>query len=308
MRWIQAACMLTAATGVAACAQDQQPVVSSARPPALVETASVQPSVGTAVLRVYYLANEGFLVAGADGRVLVDALFGEGIPGYAVVPADLRIAIEQGTGAWGDVAVAMASHYHADHFDPAAVGRFLRANPRAVFVSTPQAIEALGRALEAEPELLARTRAVLPAPGAIERLEIHGIDITVLNLHHGVGRPPVENIGLVVTLGDLSFLHFGDTEAKMEDFEPYLDELEGTDLALLPFWFLASEWRAAMVRDIIQPHWIVAGHTPTATAPASHFARWRSHENLVEVMQTAFPEARIPRRSGEEYTFVTDDE
>jgi L-ascorbate metabolism protein UlaG (beta-lactamase superfamily) len=308
MKWIHAACILAAATAIAACAQGRLPTVASPPPPSLGEATTERPTIGAAELRLHYLGNEGFLVEGARGRVLVDALFGDGIAGYTVVPADLREQLEQGTGAWGDVAIAMASHDHPDHFDPAAVGRFLRGNPRAVFVSTPQAIEALGRTLESEPELLSRARAVLPAPGASERLEIHGVDIIVLNLHHGVRNPPVENIGLIVALGDLKFLHFGDTEAKMEDFEPYLEELEGTDLALLPFWFLASEWRAAMVRDVIRPQWIVAGHTPTQTAPASHFARWRSYQGLVEVMHTAFPQAHIPRRPAEVYNFGNADE
>jgi L-ascorbate metabolism protein UlaG (beta-lactamase superfamily) len=94
-------------------------------------------------LRVRYVGNEGFVVEGDGRRVAIDALFGEGIPGYAAAPAPLRAELERGTGEWGSVAVALATHHHGDHFDPAAVGRFLEANPEARFVSTPQAVERL---------------------------------------------------------------------------------------------------------------------------------------------------------------------
>jgi len=146
-------------------------------------------------------------------------------------------------------------------------------------------------------------RAVLPAEGTVEHMEFDGIELAVLNLHHGRRDPPVENLGLVITIGDQSFLHFGDTEAKMEEFEPYLDILRDTDLALLPFWFLSSEWRARMVRDLIQPRWIVVAHMPTPDAGDSYFGRWQSYDKLVRSIRSAFPEARFPARAGESYRF-----
>jgi len=270
-------------------------------------------------LEVLYLANEGFLIEAGGRRVLVDGLFGTGISGYPVVPPGIRSQLEAGVGEWADIHVAIATHYHGDHFDPESVIRFLEANPEAVFVSTPQTVERLTRRLTERsikeateqsknpgPErtaLLARVRAVLPAEGTVERIEFDGIELAVLNLHHGRRDPPVENLGLVITIGEQSFLHFGDTEAKMEEFEPYLDLLRDTDLALLPFWFLSSEWRARMVRDLIQPRWIVVAHMPTPEAGDSYFGRWQSYDNLVRSIRSAFPEARFPARTGESYRF-----
>lgn len=266
-------------------------------------------------LEVRYLANEGFLVEAWGRRVLVDGLFGTGISGYDAVPPEVRSQLERGAGSWGNIQVAIATHHHGDHFDPESVIRFLEANPEAVFVSTPQAVERLTRRLTRgateqskssnveRSELLARVRAVLPAEGAVERMEFDGIELVVLNLHHGRRDPPVENLGLVITIGDRSFIHFGDTEARLDEFEPYLDLLRDTDLALLPFWFLSSEWRARMVRDLIQPRWIVVAHMPTPEAGDSYFGRWQSYDNLVRSIRSAFPEARFPARTGESYRF-----
>ena len=260
---------------------------------------------------VRYLANEGFLLEAGGRRVLIDGLFGAGIGGYPAVPPELRAQLEAGTGAWGGIEVALASHFHGDHFAAGAVARFLESNPQAVFVSTPQAIQRLGAHLTAEDavagtnriRLLARVRSVLPVEGSTRRLEFDGIEIEIFNLHHGRREPPVENLGLIVSVEGIRFLHLGDTEAKLETFEPYLEKLRGVDVALLPFWFLSSEWRAEMVRDRIRPGSIVVAHLPEPDAPTSHFGRWNDYDDLVRSLGAAFPEARIPTAAGERIRF-----
>jgi L-ascorbate metabolism protein UlaG (beta-lactamase superfamily) len=297
--WLIPALIVAASFAATACVQGR---------PQNVDLGQTSPSADTATeIGVRYLANEGFLVEGGGRRILVDGLFGAGISGYPAVPPQVRSRLENGVDEWSNIQVAIATHHHGDHFDPDSVARFLEANPKAVFVSTPQAIDRLTAHLAGQwtspasiqTDLLARLRAVLPAEGSTERLEVAGIGIEVLNLHHGRRDPPVQNLGLVVTLGDQRFLHFGDTEAKMEEFEPYLDLLRDTDLALLPFWFLSSEWRAQMVRDLIQPHRIVVAHLPMPDADASYFGRWNSYDNLVRSITTAFPDARFPDQPGE---------
>lgn len=262
-------------------------------------------------LEVRYLANEGFLVEAAGRRVLIDGLFGDGIDGYPKVPADIRAQLERGAGEWRGIEVALATHFHGDHFDPVAVGRFLEANPEAIFVSTPQAIRRLNETLATQGQisgasrlaLLTRVRQPLPGAGTVQTLDLEGIKISALNLHHGLRTPPVENLGFVVTVGDERFIHFGDTEATIEDFDPYLDLLREPDLALLPFWFLTSEWRAEMVRERIRPRAIVVAHLPSPDAPASYFGRWGSYDELIRLIRAAFPEARIPTASGERWRF-----
>ncbi|MFQ5351382.1 MAG: MBL fold metallo-hydrolase, partial [Thermoanaerobaculia bacterium] len=87
-------------------------------------------------VQVIYLANEGFLLEAGETKVLVDALFGEGLRGYPVVPAPIRAELEGARGRFAGVDLILASHFHGDHFDAAAVARHLRANPGAVFLST----------------------------------------------------------------------------------------------------------------------------------------------------------------------------
>jgi L-ascorbate metabolism protein UlaG (beta-lactamase superfamily) len=265
-------------------------------PRARISAATARPAPSAAAspgLEVVYLANEGFLVRHGGRQVLIDALFGDGIPGYDAVSAELRQSLERGA-VWGEVPVALATHFHGDHFDPAAVGRFLDAHPAAIFVSTPQAKASFMQAVPDAARLGERFRAVLPDPGESEVFDVAGIRIEALNLHHGRREPPVENLGFIVTLGDRRFIHLGDTEAKQEDLAPYVERLAEPDVALLPFWFLASEWRIEWVRQELRPQRIVVAHLPTPQAPASYFARWRSYAELRATIETAFPDAWLP--------------
>lgn len=283
--------LLALALAVVACAQ------RPASPPVEAPRATPVSEPSGRALEVRYLANEGFLVRSGDQRVLIDGLFGDGIAGYPALPAEQLRALEAGADWAAGIRVGLASHHHGDHFDPAAVERFLIANPRAVFVSTPQAAESFRRA---NPDSAAaeRFQAVLPAPGEVEALDFDGVRITALNLHHGRRTPPVENLGFIVELAGGRVIHFGDTEAKMEDFEPYLHLLVEPEVALMPFWFLSSEWRAAMLRDLVRPRTLVVAHLPRKDAPVSYFARWRTYDALRATIEAAFPDAWIPEGPG----------
>jgi len=261
------------------------------------------PAIVADPLEVTYLANEGFLIETTGTRVLIDALFGAGLPGYPAVPAAVRSRLEGGEGEFAGVTVALATHFHGDHFDSGAVARFLTANQKAVFISTPQAAARFKSEVREAASLMPRFRRVLPVPGETESLNIGGVEVLAFNLHHGSRTPPVENLGLMVTLGGRSFLHLGDTEAKMEDFRPYLNLMHGVDVAILPFWFLTSEWRAEMVRDEIRPEAIVVAHLPKATAETGYFGRWQNYDNVVEMLLEAFPQAHILRRTGDRRRF-----
>lgn len=280
-----------------ACGRQQVATVAGSDSPSQARAASAA-QISADALTLRYLANEGFMVRKGEFGVLIDGLFSSGVIGYQTLPENLRESLESGADGGGAIQVALASHYHPDHFEPAAVGRFLTANPEAVFVSTPQAADSFRSTHPERADLQRRFHAVLPEPGTVVSLTFDGIRVDAINLHHGRRNPPVENLGFVVTIGDERFIHFGDTEAKMEDFEPYLNLLAEPDLALLPFWFLSSEWRAEMVRTLIRPGFIVCAHLPTPDAPASHFARWNSYSELRATIEDSFPEAWIPSRPG----------
>jgi hypothetical protein len=98
---------------------------------------AVQSPDPPAAVRLTYLANEGVMLSSARGRVLIDALFGDGLPDYAVVPHPLRDSLERAAGDYGGPALVLSTHAHRDHYDSAAVARYVANNPNAVVLEPP---------------------------------------------------------------------------------------------------------------------------------------------------------------------------
>jgi L-ascorbate metabolism protein UlaG (beta-lactamase superfamily) len=242
-------------------------------------------------VRVTYLANEGFLIEAGETKVLVDALFGAGLKNYQSVPPALRAELEEARDRFAGVDLVLASHSHADHFDPAAVARHMRANPGAAFLSTREAVarlrEELGEAADDH-----RIVAAYPDRGQAELQQFRDVQVRVLNLHHG--RNPIENLGLIIQLGGYELLHVGDTTAEASDLRPYAVPLGTVDVWLLPDWLMGdSDWEAARGRATGET-WLVNMHLAAATAPPDWFGSAASRPARIARIHESLPGAWIP--------------
>jgi L-ascorbate metabolism protein UlaG (beta-lactamase superfamily) len=92
-----------------------------------------------AELEITYLANEGVLIACGGQKVLVDALLRDSLDDYARHPPDVQEKLETGKPPFDGIVLALATHFHLDHWDAGAISRFLKNNSSALFVSTPEA-------------------------------------------------------------------------------------------------------------------------------------------------------------------------
>lgn len=255
-------------------------------------------------IRVQYLANEGFLIEGGGKKILIDALFGDGLSGYPAVPKGMREALESAQAPFDKVDLILATHYHGDHFNASAVARHLRANPSTRFLSTPQAVDRVMRQVVGESQVLERLEGIYPDRGETPTKTLGAVEVTLLRLHHGFGhRPPVQNLGFLIRLGDFQILHIGDTEATVNDFEPFGLTSRNIDLALLPSWFLTyPKWKEA-IREQIQPQRIGVMHMALPSAPSSFFGPDGSYQSRLAEIRQAFPKAIVFLESGTEVRY-----
>ncbi len=210
---------------------------------AVVETGGYQPAGEPTV---EYLANEGVLLTAGDASVVIDGLFGDGLPEYPVVPPARRDSLEGAVGRFGDIDLVLVTHLHADHFDPAAIARHLEANSTAVLVAPGDAIDALGEEIDVSGRFGDRVQPLAVAPGERARLDVGGIVVEALGLAHaGIGH-----VGYLVALPGLIVLHLGDAEPAAADLAPLLADREAPDVALLPFWILTGSGGAATAEAI----------------------------------------------------------
>jgi L-ascorbate metabolism protein UlaG (beta-lactamase superfamily) len=212
-------------------------------------------------LEVTYLANEGFMIAGGGRKVLIDALFGKGLNGYAVVSPAQRELLEQARAPFAEVDAVFATHFHDDHFNAESVLAHLTHNPQAFFFSTNQAADKLKARGKFE-AVKTRVVAALPKEGARIHTGHRGLGVQFLNIHHGRSRP-VENLGFIIEITGKRILHIGDSEAEPAVFQKYEIVKDRIDVAFLPFWyFLSNDFKRA-VREQIQPRHIVVMHIET---------------------------------------------
>lgn len=249
-------------------------------------------------IELRYLGNEGFLISAGETKVLVDALYGDGLDGYPVVPSGVRRRAEAAAGEFSGVDVVLASHRHADHFDAPAVARHLAANPGALFASSEEAARLLR---EHAPELAEqRIRGFWPAEGERATFETEGIRVSAIRMHHG--RAPAQNVGFLVEIGGLSLLHVGDSEVSPEEVGSLPLAEDEVDVLMVPFWYLSSAQRRPALEALGARH-VVAMHLPAADAPPEYFGRAGSLEGLVSALEEARPDAWIPRATLEARTF-----
>lgn len=253
-------------------------------------------------LEVHYLANEGFLIAGGGKRVLIDALFRQGVSGYAKPSAELREKTERARAPFDGVDLVLATHFHADHFDPLAVVSHLAHNREALFVSTGQAVEKMKASEGIEASVIDRVRGLRPGEGERIRIAHRGVNLQVLNIHHGRNRP-IENLGFIVEIGGKKILHIGDSEASAVDFQVYNLAADRIDIAFLPYWYFLSDGFKRAVREAIKPARIVLMHIPPSSERDADLERRGGREKVFAAILSEFPQAVFFEREMERKTF-----
>jgi L-ascorbate metabolism protein UlaG (beta-lactamase superfamily) len=212
---------------------------------------------------ITFVGNEGVLVETGGRAILIDALFGEGIAAYTTTPRAVVDCVEMARPPFDAIDVALATHFHPDHFNPYSTGRFLQHSSRSHFVSTAQSRELLTEKIPAFDEVASRVHAVAPADGQSELLQVNGVGVVAFGLSHGkVNYGDVEHLGLMVDVGGTTVLHLGDgviAERSLRE-AGVLDR--DIDIAFLPFWYLTYPFGRRLMESALHPGRVFAVHIP----------------------------------------------
>jgi L-ascorbate metabolism protein UlaG (beta-lactamase superfamily) len=228
----------------------------------------ISPAAGAAAadgITITFLANEGVLLSGTDAarprKVLIDALV-EPYETFAIPAESTQVALRQAHTPFDSVDLVLVTHRHGDHFHPAPAAAHLRANPRAVLVTSQQVIDSMrGRV---SPELLRdrRVAARSTPPGSRRSLLVNGIPVQLLGLPHSGGRRhrQVEHVAYLIDLGGRRILHVGDAELSEATLAPLRLDTMQVDIALLPWWTLTDADALRAIERWIRPRRVAAFH------------------------------------------------
>jgi L-ascorbate metabolism protein UlaG (beta-lactamase superfamily) len=255
-------------------------------------------------VEITYVGNEGFLIEADGKKVLVDAVYREGVEGYVVPPKKRQEKMERAKAPFDKIDLVLATHFHSDHFDAAAVGEHLIHNERALFVSTPQAASRLRSYLGENKQALRRIRSSFPDERRRIRMNHQGIMLQLLNVHHGRGRK-IENLGFIFELGGKRFLHLGDSDGNEADFRRNDLHTETLDFAFVPYWYLAYDDRVKTIRGAIHATHIIVMHLPPKGLKESYLTGLGGWEGMKKKVTSHFPNAVFFETEMEKRTFST---
>lgn len=218
-------------------------------------------------VRVTYLANEGVRIEGGTCDVLIDTLLRDSLGDYLRHEPGVQESLETGRPPFDRVKLALATHFHLDHWDAGAIARFLTNSPSALYGGPPTAAAMLPSALKP------RVRPLWPEQGrSTVRLAEGGAVVDAIPLDHGM---PVENMSYRLECGGRVLFHLGDSRTSEANFAKLM-AAGPADVALVPHWWLTDDAGLAFLRDRWKPRHLVAFHLGASdVANASTIeARW----------------------------------
>ena len=216
---------------------------------------------------VTYIANEGVLISSGDKQVLIDGLHRQYKPDYAYPPDNLRTSLESAKPPYDKITLLLVTHLHLDHFHPLSVGMHLQNNRKARLVSSEQIAEGVKKDFSGFSTIESRVERVPHEWKRKVSLNVSGIKLKGLGLKHsGANFSWIQNLGYIVELDGMKFLHIGDADMTEENFSSFGLVEEKIDVAFVPYWFLLSKDGRAIVQNQIRPKRVIAVHVPPAEA------------------------------------------
>jgi L-ascorbate metabolism protein UlaG (beta-lactamase superfamily) len=217
------------------------------------------------------------MLESAAGRIYIDALFGDGLPEYSVVPAPNRDSLERALGGYGGPAVVLTTHAHRDHFDSAAVGRYLGSNPDAVALGPPGT----------------------PQRRDSTSLDLDWVKVRPVAVPHGPTRRPIGHTGYLVTLGGTTALHVGDTTSEPGTWPALGLPHEGVDIALVPYWYAFDDERFRELLNVVGRARVVLLHAPLPAAESEDLKGRGGWSAVSRSLRERHARVRTPSASGE---------
>jgi ankyrin repeat protein/L-ascorbate metabolism protein UlaG (beta-lactamase superfamily) len=230
------------------------------------ERASARDAAGAAgaPLDVTYVANEGFLIARGDKKILIDATH-KNPWNYPQTGERVFSMMLESRPPFDGIDLSIASHAHADHTSPWMTAELLRRVPGIVYVSNPEACDSVRIAAGAGFDAIAkRVVSVDPDWKKIERLRENGIDLEFFGVNHTYAdQEPRKTLATVIDLDGIRLVHMADEvpASNPENYEAVDLAAEGIDVAFADAFFLGDSIGQHIMREHIKPRWIILMHS-----------------------------------------------
>ncbi|MBT5420171.1 MAG: MBL fold metallo-hydrolase, partial [Candidatus Cloacimonetes bacterium] len=163
-------------------------------------------------VEVTYVGNSGFLLNIGDKKILIDALF-KGFEGNYELPQQVQDKLTNAQAPFDNMNLILVTHAHGDHINPDMVRQHLQNNPKAIFASTQQMVDALNDSTDC-------CIGFNPTKEKSESKIINDISVEAFYLPHGPDARII-NIGFLVSVNGITIFQTGDADFDQFTFKEF---------------------------------------------------------------------------------------
>ncbi len=241
-------------------------------------------NAGGMPLEITYVANEGFLIARGEKKVLIDALH-KNPWNYPMTGDRVFSMMLESRPPFDGIDLSIASHAHADHTNPRMNAELLSRVPGVMYISSPAACDSVrivaGSGFDAIAE---RVVSVDPEWKTIEKLQKNGIDVAFFGVNHApAGEAPYKTLATVLDFDGIRLVHLADEIVGMnvENVEAVDLARDGIDIAFADRMFLADSVGQYLMREYIKPEHIILMHSGPEELDSAENQLRPIHPNLI---------------------------
>ena len=237
-------------------------------------------------LKITYIATEGFLLESSTHKVLIDALFSEGLGYFAVPPQEVIAQIMDCKVPFDNINVYLLTHYHMDHCDPKLINEYLSKHPDIPFVASKPSIVFIDGTCFGFIAKKKQFKILTPNINHCISDTINNIPVKVLGLKHlsyivnGIDlEENMFNVSYLFEMDGIKIFHSGD--ADLDSVRDYLIKNtnwpDSTDIAFLNYFFFTSgESDLSYLAKALNPKYIILTHVPPSLNQ-----EWQARGNLL---------------------------
>jgi L-ascorbate metabolism protein UlaG (beta-lactamase superfamily) len=239
---------------------------------------------------ITYVANEGFLISGATGRILIDGIFTEGYGRYPVPTGEVLSKLRNATSPFDHLTAMLITHNHADHINPFYTVQHLQNDSMCTLIGSPQ-VNTLLKTTIGYNQISNRVIEI-PAGNSLVDTSIQNTTFKIVPLPHSDNpTKDIQNRGFILNIGGFKIFHCGDAAStNLQDYQKLNLSDEKIDIVFLPTWFFdnGSGNKGREIINYLAPKAIVMMHIESS--------RINYYQNLIKTM-TGIPPVYIFKSS-----------
>jgi len=239
-------------------------------------------------LNISYIGNMGVLISSENSTILIDGFHKKYRDQYSYPSKDnVKEIINGEYQNFGEIDVALVTHYHKDHFNSDYYKEFLQKNIESVVISSQQVNNQIRDRFSNDSMIINNRLKQVPYNDQIyfttqDNLQIKAFKCPHIHSNTHASHASVQNIAYLIYMDDYSILHLGDTNWNVAESNLTKMNLSdaSVDIAILPYWMLLDKDSIKKVINIIAPKHLLATHIPTDLSNEEHETLLKNYPNI----------------------------